>query len=55
MDRREWLAQDFLPTLIRERAAEGLFVHGPIITFIDDRALHSFARALAPETSRTTG
>ncbi len=43
---REWLAQDFLPSLIRERAAEGLLVHGPIVTFIDERASRSFARAL---------
>jgi len=43
---REWLAQDFLPKLIRERAAEGLLVHGPIITYVDERASRSFARAL---------
>jgi small-conductance mechanosensitive channel len=43
---REWLAQDFLPTLIKERAAEGLLVHGPIVTFADDQAARSFARAL---------
>jgi hypothetical protein len=49
---REWLAEDFLPTLIRERAAPGLLVHGPIITFIDDQALHSFARAIVTGPSR---
>jgi len=43
---REWLAQDFLPKLIRERAAEGLLVHGPIVTYVDERASRSFARAL---------
>jgi Mechanosensitive ion channel len=43
---REWLAEDFLPSLIRERAAEGLLVHGPIITYVDERASRSFARAL---------
>ena len=43
---REWLAQDFLPSLIRERAAKGLLVHGPIITYVDERAARSFARAL---------
>jgi Mechanosensitive ion channel len=43
---REWLANDLLPTLIRERAPEGLLVHGPIITFVDERALHSFERAI---------
>jgi small conductance mechanosensitive channel len=43
---REWLAQDFLPSLIRERAGEGLLVHGPIVTYVDERASRSFARAL---------
>jgi Mechanosensitive ion channel len=43
---REWLADDFLPALLRERAAEGLLVHGPIVTYIDEQAAHSFARAL---------
>jgi len=43
---REWLAQDFLPTLIKERAGEGLLVHGPIITYVDEQAYRSFARAL---------
>jgi hypothetical protein len=43
---REWLAQDLLPSLIRERAADGLLVHGPIVTFIDEQAARSFARAL---------
>jgi hypothetical protein len=49
---REWLAQDFLPTLIKERAPEGLLVHGPIITYTDEQALHSFARALVTGPSR---
>lgn len=52
---REWLAEDFLPTLIRERAAKGLLVHGPIITFTDDQALHSFARAIVTVPSRDLG
>ena len=42
---REWLAEDFLPTLIKERAGEGLLVHGPVVTFVDEQALRSFARA----------
>ncbi len=50
---REWLAQDFLPTLIKERAAEGLLVHGPIVTYIDEQAAQSFARALVPGADRT--
>ncbi len=43
---REWLAQDFLVSLIRERAAPGLLVHGPIVTYVDEQASRSFARAL---------
>ncbi len=43
---REWLADDLLPTLIRERAAEGLLVHGPIVTYLDENAQRSFARAI---------
>jgi hypothetical protein len=48
---REWLADDFLPTLIKERADDGLLAHGPVITFVDKRAAQTFARAagkLAP-------
>jgi len=43
---REWLADEFLTALIRERAGEGLLVHGPIVSYIDEQAAHSFARAL---------
>jgi hypothetical protein len=43
---REWLANDLLPTLLKERATEGLLVHGPIVTFVDERALHSFERSI---------
>jgi hypothetical protein len=49
---REWLAEDFLPKLIKERAADGLLVHGPIITFVDERALRSFARAVVTGAGR---
>jgi Mechanosensitive ion channel len=49
---REWLAQDFLPTLIKERAADGLLVHGPVVTFVDEQARLSFARAIATGGSR---
>jgi mechanosensitive ion channel-like protein len=43
---REWLAEDLLPTLVKERAPEGLLVHGPIVTFIDEQARRSFERAV---------
>jgi hypothetical protein len=48
---REWLAEDLLPKLITQRAASGLLLIGPIITFVDDQALQSFTRAFA--TGRT--
>jgi hypothetical protein len=32
---REWLAQDFLPDVLKERAGDGLIVHGPVVTEID--------------------
>jgi hypothetical protein len=47
---REWLAEDLLPTLIKERAGDGLLVHGPIVTFSDEKARLTFERALTPRT-----
>jgi hypothetical protein len=44
---REWLADDFLPSLLKERAGRGLLVHGPIVTYVDERAVQSFERASA--------
>jgi moderate conductance mechanosensitive channel len=32
---REWLATEFLPHVMKERAAEGLIVHGPVVTEVD--------------------
>jgi len=49
---REWLVQELLPSLLKERAAEGLLVHGPIITYVDEQASHSFARAMGRATDR---
>jgi small conductance mechanosensitive channel len=42
---REWLAQGFLTNVLRERAAEGLIVHGPVVIEIDDLASRRYARA----------
>jgi hypothetical protein len=42
---REWLADGFLANVLRERAAEGLIVHGPVVIEIDDLAQRRFARA----------
>ncbi len=49
---REWLVQELLPSLLKERAAEGLLVHGPIITYVDEQASHSFARAMGRASDR---
>jgi hypothetical protein len=32
---REWLAQSFLPDVLKERAEDGLIVHGPVVTEVD--------------------
>jgi len=50
---REWLAEDLLPKLMKERAEEGLLVHGPVVTFVDERATQTFARALGKLPSLT--
>jgi moderate conductance mechanosensitive channel len=42
---REWLAEDLLPTLARERT-DGLIVHGPVVTPVDEQAANRFARAV---------
>ena len=52
---REWLAEDLLPSLIRQRAAEGLIAYGPIITFADEQAQRSFSRALMTPSSAHRG
>ncbi len=52
---REWLAEDLLPTLIRERAEGGLVVHGPIVTYLDENAQRSFARAIRTKSKRPDG
>lgn len=44
---REWLAEEFLPDLMKEQADEGLIVHGPVALAVDERASRSFARASA--------
>ena len=50
---REWLAEDLLPALIKERATKGLLIHGPIVTYIDEQAAQSFQRALMPGPEKT--
>jgi hypothetical protein len=48
---REWLAYELLPSLIKERAPEGLVVHGPVVMDVDDVAQLRMSRSLA----RTAG
>ena len=42
---REWLAQGFLSDVLRERAPDGLIVHGPVVMDVDELARRRFARA----------
>src|SRR5581483_7048159 len=48
---REWLAEDLLPSRLKERAGEGLLVHGPIVTFSDEQARLTFERALGSSSA----
>jgi hypothetical protein len=41
---REWLAEDLLPKLAHERG-EGLVVHGPVVTPVDEQAARRYERA----------
>jgi hypothetical protein len=50
---REWLAEDLLPSLIRQRAPEGLITYGPIVTFHDEAAVQSFSRAIFTDAGRS--
>jgi moderate conductance mechanosensitive channel len=47
---REWLAQDFLPDVLKERAEPDLIVHGPVILDYDELARLRFARTTSPAT-----
>jgi hypothetical protein len=49
---RDWLAENFLPDLIRERAPEGLIVHGPVVMFTDEGATRRYARSQRGSTVR---
>ena len=43
---REWLVEEFLPAVLKERAGPALLVHGPVITYSDEPAVRSFARRI---------
>ena len=42
---REWLAEELLPKLARERDVDGVIVHGPVVTPVDEAAESRYARA----------
>jgi len=42
---REWLAHDFLVDVLKERAAAGLIVHGPVVLEVDEAAAQRYARS----------
>ena len=42
---RLWLAEDLLPSLLKERSEDGLIVHGPVVLPVDELARNRFARA----------
>jgi hypothetical protein len=41
---REWLVEGFFSDLLKERAGEGLIVHGPVVLSVDEAAARSYAR-----------
>jgi small conductance mechanosensitive channel len=45
---REWLAYEFLPGVLKERAPAGLIVHGPVIMAVDEIAGMRYAGAALP-------
>lgn len=45
---REWLAYEFLPDVMKERAPAGLIVHGPVIMAVDEIAGLRYAGAALP-------
>ncbi len=44
---REWLAEQFMPDLLKERAPDDLIKHGPVVMHVDESANRRFARSLA--------
>lgn len=52
---RAWMAEDLLPSLLRERADEDLIVHGPVILPADEHAATRFARAGRFRNARRRG
>jgi hypothetical protein len=49
---REWLVNDFLPDIVKERAPEDLIVHGPVVMEVDDVAERRYGRSVPVPRSR---
>jgi hypothetical protein len=50
---REWLAQDLLPSLLKEVLGDALLVHGPVVSFVDEVAQRRFGRLAAVAAARS--
>jgi small-conductance mechanosensitive channel len=50
---REWLAENLLPSLLKEILGEELLVHGPVISFVDEVAQRRFGRLAAVAAARS--
>jgi moderate conductance mechanosensitive channel len=44
---REWLVDGYFSDLLKEKAGDGLIVHGPVVLAIDEGATKTYARASA--------
>jgi moderate conductance mechanosensitive channel len=50
---REWLAHEFLPDVLKERAGGDLIVHGPVVLDYDELARLRFARSTTSGARKT--
>jgi small-conductance mechanosensitive channel len=50
---REWLAENLLPSLLKEILGEELLVHGPVVSFVDEIAQRRFGRLAAVAAGRS--
>jgi hypothetical protein len=44
---REWLVEEFFASMLKERAVDGLVVHGPVVMTVDEVASRRYARILS--------
>ena len=50
-----WLAEGFLPDVLRQRAEPDLIVHGPVVMDHDEDVLMRFARTTGAASQATPG